>query len=198
MTFDDLKSLMVLTLRDPTQAARMLIAANPPLSTRWMALVLAVTLSSILAWMASQVMPMPSSGQRSPIGAMVSQPFVMAGMQFIALSMAAALMASVGRMFGGYGRFEDALLLTVWIEIVLMVVQALQVVLLLLLPGLSSILGFVAIALFFWLTIRFVKELHGFRSGAKVMLVMLLTMVVAGFVLSFIAAAFGLLPEVPQ
>lgn len=63
------------------------------------------------------------------------QPLVLAGMQLVAIVLGAGLMAGVGRMFGGHGRFEDALLLTVWIEVMLLVVQLAQIVLSLALPG---------------------------------------------------------------
>ncbi|KTF07440.1 Cytochrome c-type protein, partial [marine sediment metagenome] len=103
-----------------------------------------------------------------------------------------------GRMFGGHGRFEDALLLTVWIEVMLLVVQLAQIVLSLALPGLAGILGIIAVALFLWLTVQFTKALHGFTSGPKVLLVMFGTLLVMGFVLSFFMAALGLMPEMPQ
>lgn len=197
MTGNDLKALLLLTLRDPAQVARLLIGLGLPMSTRWMALVLAVSVSGLLAWIAGQIAPVPAE-MRSPFSDAVSQPLSMAGMQLAAVVIAAGLMSGVGRLFGGHGRFEDALLLTVWIEVVLLVIQTLQILLMLILPALASMLGVIAIVLFFWLTVQFTKELHGFISGFKVLVGLFATAIALGFVLSIMAASFGLLPEMPQ
>lgn len=194
MTSSDLKTLVTATFRDPASAAGWLIGLGLPLPVRWMALILAVSVSALLAWLSTQLFPMPA-GEGVPLYDLTRQPLVLAGIQLLAILLAAGLMAGVGRAFGGKGSFEDALLLTVWIEIVLLLVQAAQIVLSLALPGLAGILGLVAIVLFLWLTVQFAKALHGFQSGLKVFLVLILTAFLAGFVLSFVAAAFGLFPE---
>ncbi|MCF3973446.1 YIP1 family protein [Paracoccus salsus] len=197
MNFDDFNALLRMTLRNPEDAAQTLIGMNLPMSVRWMALLLAVSVSALLAWVSVQMFPLPEGETPSVLG-LTGQPIAMAGIQLAAIVMAATLMTGVGRMFGGHGRFEDALLLTVWIEIVLLLVQLAQLLVSLILPGLAGILGILAIAVFLWLTVQFTKALHGFRSGAKVMLGMFATALAVGFVLSFLAAALGLLPEVPQ
>ena len=194
MNFDDLKTLAGLSLRDPDRAVAALLGLGVPMSARWMALVLTVTLSALLAWAGTALFPVETG---SPVGALVAQPMTFAGMQMAGLVLAAALMAGVGRLFGGQGNFPDALLLVVWIEFLLLVVQAVQVVLMLVFPAVASILGLVAVGLFLWLAVRFARALHGFQSVALVALGMLGTMLVAGFILSFIAAAFGLIPEIP-
>lgn len=199
MSFDDFKALVGLTFRNPEAAATALIGAGWPVSARWMALLLAVSVSALLAWLSSQLFPLPQGEAGNvPVLAVTSQPMVLAGMQLVAVLLAAGLMAGVGRMFGGHGRFEDALLLTVWIEVVLLLVQAVQIAATLILPGVAGILGVLAIALFFWLTVQFTKALHGFTSGIKVFLGLVGTAFAVGFVLSLLAASFGLFPEVPQ
>lgn len=197
MTFDDLKALARQTLREPEQAARWLIDQRWPMQVRWMALVLAVSLSGVLAYVSSLMFPLPEEGETTVL-ALSRLPLALAGTQLVAIVMGAALMAGVGRLFGGRGRFEDALLLAVWIEVMLLIVQAVQIVLSLALPPLSGILGIVAIALFLWLTVQFTKALHGFASGPKVLLVMFATLLLMGFVLSFFMAGLGLMPEMAQ
>lgn len=197
MTFDDLKALVSLTFREPVTAARSLIAMNWPLSARWMGLFLAVSVSALLAWLSSQLFPIPEA-EGMPVLSLTAQPLVLAIVQLFAIVLAASLMTGVGRIFGGRGNFDDALLLTVWIEIVLLLVQVVQLGASLILPGLSGILGVLAIVLFVWLTVQFTKALHGFTSGGKVLLGLIGTAFIAGFALSIIAASFGLLPEVPQ
>lgn len=197
MSFDDLKALLGLTFRDPEAAARLLLAQGWPVSARWMGLLVAVSVSAILSWASAQIFPL-SAEDPAAILTLSHTPLAMAGLQLGAIVLAAALMAGVGRMFGGRGSFEDALLLTVWIEIVLLVVQVVQVVLSLVLPPVAGMVGILAIVLFLWLTVQFTKALHGFSSALKVFLCLIATAFVAGFVLSFLAAAFGLFPEMSQ
>ena len=197
MTRDDFKTLAVQTLRQPEEAARWLIALNLPMPVRWMALVLAVALSGILAFGATAILGGPQD-DAAPVMAITGQPLVLAATQLVAIVLGAGLMAGVGRMFGGQGRFEDALILTVWIEVMLLMVQLAQIVLSLALPALAGMLGILAVALFLWLTVQFTKALHGFTSGPKVLLVMFGTLLVMGFILSFFMAALGLMPEMPQ
>lgn len=197
MTFDDFKTLVRQTMRNPDGAARWLIAQGWPMQVRWMALVLAVSVSGVMAYLSTLLFPMPE-GEGAPVFMIGQQPLVLAGLQLGAIVIGAGLMTGVGRIFGGQGRFEDALILTVWIEVMLLIVQLGQIVLLLVLPPLAGILGIMAIALFLWLTVQFTKALHGFTSGPKVLLVMFGTLLVMGFVLSFFMAALGLMPEMPQ
>ncbi|MFN3525062.1 MAG: Yip1 family protein [Paracoccus sp. (in: a-proteobacteria)] len=197
MTSDDIKGLIRLTFRAPEQAAHLLMAQDWPMSVRWMGLLLAVSVSGLLAWVSVQLYPV-STDDTVAVFAISQQPLVLAGFQVVAIVVGAALMSGVGRMFGGQGRFEDALLLAVWIETILLLVQVAQIVLSLVLPAFGGLLGILSIALFLWLTVQFTKALHGFTSGPKILLVIFATLLALGFVLSFFAAAFGLLPEMPQ
>lgn len=200
MNFDDLKALLGLTIRNPQAAAQALIASGWPVSARWMALLVAVSVSAVLAWISAQLFPVPADSTENiaPVLAMTSQPLAMAATQLVAIVLTAWLMSAVGRMFGGTGRFEDALLLTVWIEAVLLVAQVAQIMLSLIMPGLAGILSILIIVLFLWLTVQFIKALHGFESSIKVFLAMVATAFVAGFILSVIAAVFGFLPEITR
>lgn len=197
MSFDQLKALIGLTLRNPEAAAGVLMGSRLPMQARWMALFLAVSLSAMLAWLSSQLFPLPE-GEAVAVLSLTMQPLVMASMQLCAIVIAAGLMAAVGRLCGGQGNFADALLLTVWIEVVLLVLQAVQIVATVILPPFAGLLGILAVALFLWLTVHFTKALHGFRSGFKVLVGIVATAFLAGFALSVIAAALGLFPEVAQ
>lgn len=196
MSFDDFKALIGLSFRDPQGAARALLGQGWPVQARWMALLAAVSVSALLAWLAAALFAPPRDGTQ--VVMLSQQPIVLAGMQMAAIVLAAGLMSGVGRMFGGQGRFEDALLLTVWIEVLLLVVQVVQLVLSLVLPSVAGMLGIAAMGLFLWLTVQFTKTLHGFTSTPKVALGLIGTAIAAGFVLSIVAAALGILPEMPQ
>lgn len=196
MTFEEFRTLIGQSLRDPDGAARTLIAQNWPVSARWMALVAAVSVSAVLAWIATVIFAPPPAAEEAGEGVMLmAQPMVLAALQMGAILLGAGLMTGVGRLFGGTGRFEDALLLTVWIEVLLLIVQIAQLALALVTPALASLVSIGALVMFLWLTVHFTRALHGFRSGFKVFLGVLGTIILAGFALSLIAASLGLLPE---
>ena len=64
------------------------------------------------------------------------------------------------------------------------------------LPGTGSLMSLVALGMSIYLTIALTRALHGFSSTAKVAVTFIGGIFVMGFLLSLIAAAFGILPEV--
>lgn len=194
MTLDDLKQLAALTLREPASALAVMQRVNPAISTRWMALFLAVALSTLLATVARALFPVEVD---NPLAAVFAQPITLAIIQLFAMGFAAVLMASVGRIFGGKGEFPDALMVTAWIEMLLVAVQVVQVVVMLIFPAVATMLSLLAFGLFLYLIVQFTKALHGFSSTPLVVLGMIGTLLVVGFALSAIAVSFGILPEVP-
>ncbi|AGT09112.1 YIP1 family protein [Paracoccus aminophilus] len=193
MTFTQIGELAVLTLREPARGFRALQGLGLPIAARWMLLVLAIALSALLAGVANWLFPTPIT---TPLTELVAQPWLLAAVQFVAMTATALLITFVGRLFGGRGSFEDALLVTAWIELLLVAVQAVQVVLMLVLPLLAGLFSLVAFALFFYLIVTLTKALHGFQNGFLVLLTMVGTLFVVGFALTFLALAMGIPPEV--
>ena len=193
-----LGSLFLLTLRSPARAVRALRAQNLPMAERWMAAIVAVSVSALLNWVLSTMVNAPeATGAATPMMSLSRQPLLFAALQFGAVLITATLMARVGQLFGGTGGFADALLLVTWVEVMLLSVQLAQILLLVIFPPLAALLGLAALVLFIGLTVLFTKELHEFDNVAKVALGVVLTAMAAVFVMSFLAAAFGILPEVP-
>lgn len=177
------------TVRDPQGAARRLIALDPPMEARWLALFLVGVLAVFETRLALLVMPVSDP---APVFAVVSNPWIGVPAQCLSLVLVAGGIAWIGGRFGGVGRFADALLLVVWLEFLLTLVQALQMVLMFLLPPLGTLLALAAIGLFLWLMAQFIAALHGFRS-----LFMVFVGMVAGFILivtamAMLLAVFGI------
>lgn len=174
-----------LTLRDPRGAARGIIAMQLPVSVGWAAMALMVVISALLSSVSAMMFPMDLPPE---MAAMFSSPFRLAEGQAIVLAVGLMLIHGVGRMFGGTGRFTDALLLMAWMEALLILLQVLQMLAMLVLPPLASILGFLGIAVFIWLLVNFVAELHGFRSLLKVLLSIVGTVLAVSFAMAFVMA----------
>lgn len=196
MTLKDLVDLAVLSVRNPAAAVRGLQSLNLPMGLRWTILAVAVLLSTLLAGAARVIFPIPEELENG-LTRILAQPFQLVGIQFVSITLSAVLMASVGQMFGGKGDFADALLIIGWMQIILVFLQAVQLLLLGVAPFLSSILSLATVGLFLYLTIQFAKALHGFQSTFMVILGFIGTVFVMGFVLSLIAASLGIMPEVP-
>ncbi|WP_347266826.1 YIP1 family protein [Paracoccus sp. (in: a-proteobacteria)] len=193
MKIGNLGDMVIVTLRDPAAAVRMLQALDLPLAARWMALFLAVCLSTLLAGLSLLMFPVEVD---HPVSRMLSQPATLAAIQLTVMTVSAVMVAQVGRSFGGRGSFADALLIIAWIELVLVGLQAMQVVMMALFPATASLLSMLAFGLFIYLAVSMTKALHGFASTGKVALAFIGSVFLLGFLLSLIAAAFGIVPEV--
>lgn len=193
MKFGEIGNLVVLTLREPGRAVTVMRDMALPVPSRWMVLVLAVCLSTLLAGMARIIFPLPAE---DPLSQLLSSPFTLALVQFGALVFSAMVVTVIGRSFGGHGSFEDALLLIAWVELILVGLQAMQLMVMVVVPASGALMSVLAFALSIYLTIALTKALHGFQSTPKVALAFIGSAFVLGFVLSIIAAAFGILPEV--
>lgn len=193
MTFSNLGDLVVLTLRNPAGAVRALLGLELPVRARWMVLVLAVSLSTLLAGMARLMFPPVSHDQLTDL---LGSPASLAALQFGAMVISATAISGIGRAFGGTGTFDEAVLLVGWVEMVLVGLQAVQLVAMLLFPATATLMSLIAFCLSIYLTVSMTKELHGFSSTPKVALGFIGGVFLVGLVLSILAAALGILPEV--
>lgn len=182
-----LTRLVRLTLQKPQDAARDLIAANPPLQARWLALLLVVVLSVLLGQVSVLIMGSSSLGLPS---SMVVSAILQGGV----LVLTVVVVQQVGRAFGGRAQVEDTLLLMIWLQFLMVVLQAAQIVLLLVVPPFAGLLGIVGFVVFLWVLTNFVAYLHGFRSLGKVFGMIVATFFVLGFALSIVMMLLGIVP----
>ena len=176
-------ALAELTLQDPRQAARALLAEEVPVPARKLALALVATLSVLFAWVeiGSSTEPLPPIFEF-----LLSSPLRLALFEFGMLALSVFLIHAVGRIFGGTGSLADALLVTVWVEFVMLGPQVLQLLVGLVLPDLAGVIGLISLGLFIWLITSFIAELHGFRSRPLVFLGMVVASFAAGMVMAIL------------
>lgn len=172
-----LRSMVGLTLTDPEAAARSLIALRLPDQARWLALALVSVLTVLVMRLTLMVTP---PVPLSPFGGVMYHPVSGFLIQAVTILLLALAMARVGSWFGGGGRFADALVLSVWLEFLMVLVGGAQLVLLLTAPALTLVLAIAAVGLFVWTLVRFTAALHGFTN---------LWAVFAGIVGTFLALA---------
>ncbi|WP_347310074.1 YIP1 family protein [Defluviimonas sp. SAOS-178_SWC] len=181
------------TLRSPRKAAGRLVALDPPMEARWLALLFVAVFAVFETRLALFLMPI---GAESGVFAILGNPWLGVPAQIASLVLIAAAMAWIGGLFGGGGRFADALLLVVWLEFLLTVAQAVQMVAMLVLPPLGALLAIGVLAGFLWLMVQFTAALHGFQNLFKVFLGMVAGFVVIVTTLAMLFGALGIVTQV--
>jgi hypothetical protein len=179
-------ALARLTVVDPIEGARVLIALRWPMAVRWMLLAAAV-LASVVVLYALPVMAGVTEGMPSPV--------MFAGAQVALNLIVVLLITHVGAMFGGKGRFEDALLLVGWLQVLTVGLLIVQLGVLVVVPALNLPVTLAAVALSLWILTGFVCALHGFASRLLVLMGGVAVFVSVSFVLSFILLLLGFDPS---
>lgn len=171
-------------VRDPkTNGARI---AAWPLPDR--ALAEALVLVSVLAILGVHVVLLLGAGVAGL--AEFPSPFLLLAVQVVVMLLLAGVMVLAGRMFGGKGDFGGALRIMVWLQGLMVLLQAVQLVALVVLPPLAGLLSLVSAVLIGWLSAGLVAGLHRFRSIGLTFLGILGSMLVLGLVLGMLLAPF--------
>jgi hypothetical protein len=183
--------LLIETLSRPREAAKRVLGAAPDLPVLIEAAVAVTCLGLVMGFLVGQLSP----GAMDPVTqSVLRNPLVGAVFQFAALLGIVALTAFAGRIFGGAGDFRGALALVVWLNAAMLVLQALQLGLMVVLPPLAPIVALAALLWAIWAFAGFVTELHGFQNQAVVLGGVLVGMVGLFVALSILMAMLGLTP----
>jgi hypothetical protein len=185
--------LMRMTLRNPQAGWQTLQALPWAPGDRWALVVATAALSAVLSWLGALLLP-PVSEEAGVLAVLSASPISMASVQVVSAAFGAYLLAEVGRIFGGTGRFMDALLAVGWIEAIMVALQTVQIVATVLLPPLGALLGIATLLLAAYLMVALTMAVHGFRNPLLVVMGILGTVMLTSFLLSILAATLGLLP----
>lgn len=178
------------TVASPREGAGTVLAARPPMQALYLMFALVVVISLFLGEIVALLADLPMNGPLT--GPMQSSLFWMAIVQGGFLFLIANAMHRIGRFFGGTGAFEEAFLLTIWLQFIFNLLQIVQIVALLIIPPVAGLVSILAIALFFWLLVNFVATLHGFTSLGGIFLVTLISGFMILTLLSMILSLLGI------
>ena len=182
-SFPDLLTLARFTLQSPREGAALVMRADVPMPARWVALVLMAVMSSVLAHLSFGMMPPEAQAQ---MGTAMSSPFRTALFQLALMLASVHAVYWVGRWRGGTGSFADALILMVWLQFILLMLQVLQIMVQLVLPPAADLIGLLSVGIFLWLLSSFIAELHKFSSVGKTFLGVIGFMLALGVVMAFV------------
>jgi len=97
----------------------------------------------------------------------------------------------VGRMAGGTGSFDQALLTVIWLHFVLLLIEMAILALGLFAPAMEMLLWVMGLVLTFWILSHFIAEMHGFNNAGMVFVSIILTLFAAMVVFSIVLAIIG-------
>lgn len=175
------------SVAEPQETADRLLALRPTTGVVVQAAVLVSVLDAlILGVLGGGELAVPT-----PAGEMSFSPLAHAAVLLASLALSAGALQIGGRMLGGRGRFEEALLLVVWLEVVSIAVQAVTVIAALILPPLAGLVGLLGVAILLWCLVHFNRALHGFAGLGRTIAALLLGAVVVVLGLSALLAVLG-------
>lgn len=157
-----LKDLVILSVQNPAEAARQLMALQIDRGTLWTALFLMVVLNTLLHGVGNLLVPAPS-----PLPGVFNVPAVYFFFVGGGLVVTVIMLFWAGRAFGGQGSMEDVMVVIIWLQFLRVIVQAAALVLLLTFPALSMLLALAAAFVSLWILVNFFDQAHRFNSIGK-------------------------------
>ncbi|QFU08533.1 Yip1 domain protein [Rhodobacteraceae bacterium THAF1] len=188
-TFSGLINLAVQTVREPRLTFSQLRTLDLPRQALWEGLVLVVALSVLLAEIGNMILLAGLPDDAQPTSFL--SPFVLGGMQFGIFIVTIFLIDWIGRMMGGTGDLDGAILSIVWLQAIMVMLQVVQTVLFILAPPIAGLAVIVGLGLFLYLLAAFVAELHGFASVGRTFAMILFVLMGVALGLSFILTLIG-------
>lgn len=175
-------------MTEPREAASTLLSMGVPKEAYWPAFFVLVALSVLV----TEVLGMLSPGPEPIIS---PGPLAMAGLTAVISAVSIWAIWKVGRAAGGTGSFDEALLLTVFLQAMIFAGQVIELGLLILLPPLAGLFSVALIVFAFWLNINFIATLHGFSSLWRAFGVLVIATIGVALVLVFLMTLIGIGPE---
>ncbi|CUJ30502.1 YIP1 family protein [Cognatishimia activa] len=175
------------TINAPATAAKTLLALKPQNNEVWLALVLAIVLNTIVFVVTIMVSP-----NAAPEVVQLINPFILAILFFASMAVGALTLYVGGKPLSGAASFYEILTLVTWLQYMRFAVQLVGLVLMVILPALSTIVTFLAMLYGIWILMNFVNEAQGYDSFGKSIANLVLAFIGLTFVFSLFIPLFGL------
>jgi hypothetical protein len=175
------------SVAEPQETADRLLSLRPSTGVILQAAVLVSVLDALLLGLlggGSFVVPTPQ-------GELALSPIWHAVVLFASLVLSAGALQVGGQMLGGKGRFQESLLLVVWLEVLAIAIQVVTLLVALILPPVAGILGFLGLGILIWCIVHFARALHGFAGYGRTIGALLLGAVVVVVGISALLAMLG-------
>lgn len=178
-----IERLLLDTIRNPAEVARILLRLELRANVLWMALALVVALSVLVAAGIGMAMPPPEEMAEPPVSL---TPFMYTMILGGSLIMMVFALHFTGLMLGGEAQFEDTLTLVVWLQLLLLALQVVQTAVFLLIPPLAGFVTVAAIGIALWVLVNFINEGQRFGNLGRAAATTVLAILGMGLGLSFL------------
>ncbi|MGH1369104.1 MAG: Yip1 family protein [Maritimibacter sp.] len=182
-----LLGMVMQTIAEPRKVARELFDLQIERGALWMILILVLTLSSGLSVLIGTFFPPDPAFD----GTIFANPFMTSIAEASLGIIGVFLVFWVGRMTGGTGRFEDAIMTLAWMEFVLLMFAMITILVMLFAPAIGLLLWVMGTVTSFWVLSHFTAEMHGFKSALSVFFGIVLTCFVILLVVSVMLTLAG-------
>ncbi len=186
MTGLDLRRLAGLSLRDPAQAARDLMALNLSRAVLWRVLTVSAILNTILFSLSNMLFPVPM-----PLPVVFATPYLYLIFTLAGLVLSIHAIHWVGRRLGGSGSLGDVMVVMVWMQLLRVLVQVAVLVAMLVAPMLSGVLAIAATLAGIWIILHFVDQAHRLNSLGRSAFVLVASTLAIALGLSLILTLLG-------
>lgn len=181
---------------EPRKIAREIQALRYSRAVLWQTFALFEVLSMAVGVAVSLIYPpdpeLLAVIRENPVLAITTKPILagMIGASLLVITIFAIYW--VGRIFGGVGRFDQAILTILWLQFVMLIAQSVMLLLAFFASGLAAMVNVSATVLTFWILSHFIAEMHGFKSVGLVFLMIILTIIAMLVGLAVILAMIGM------
>ena len=169
-------ALLQATFQDPRGTFRQVMALRLPTTALWQGLILTVVVGVMLTSIGLLLDPI----EPPAAFAFMTRPFVNFALQACFMVIFVLILHGFLRISGGTNRLDDVILAVAWVQGMLCILSAGQLVLMLVSPILAALLGLVSFVVFVWLMVMFVGEAAGFPSAVKPVLIISVSLTIAG------------------
>ena len=180
------------SVTDPREAARRVIGMGLNVNVLLMLLVLATVINTLIFFLSLAVVP-PTGGMPG----LFSSPISYAGVMLAGALAFALALTRVGAMLGGQGSFGDVLAITVWLQWLRVLAQALIFVAMVIAPAVALVLTMAVSLVGLWLFVTFLQAAHGFAGPMRALVTAGLSILALSFALTVLLMMTGLTPPQP-
>ena len=190
MTGTDLRimltDLVILSLRNPRQAAEQIIGWRLDRETLWTALALAAAVNTMIFSFSIMLQPTPG------MPAFFTSPLAMFVLLAGVLVITTHGLYWTGRAIGGQGDLGDMLALVVFLQVLRILAQLVILVLMFVAPGISVIFSLATGIVGLWILVNFIAAAFRFPTLGRAFGTLLIAMLMIVLGLSFLLSIVGI------
>lgn len=176
----------------PREAARRVIGMGLRIDVLMMLLALATVANTLIFFMSLAISP-PMQGMPP----MFANPLVYAGVMLTGALAFALALTRVGAILGGTGQITDVLAITVWLQWLRVLAQAVIFAVMIIAPPIALLLTMAVSVVGLWLFVSFLQAAHGFGNPVRALVTAGLSVLALSFALALLLALTGVAPPQP-